>query len=78
MLAASVLLATCLRFWLQTHAQQQLSASQAALLLTLEPVWTAALGLTLLGEHLSRLQLSGCGLIFLALVLSRLWPVPRT
>lgn len=78
MLAASVLLATCLRFWLQTRAQQQLPASQAALLLTLEPVWTAGLGIILLGEHLGALQWAGCGLIFLALVLSRLWPVPRT
>lgn len=75
MLTASALLATCLRFWLQTHAQARLPAAHAALLLTLEPVWTLGLGAIVLGERLGAVQWLGCGLIFTALLLSRLWPV---
>jgi drug/metabolite transporter (DMT)-like permease len=69
---ASVLLATCLRFALQTKAQQLSNASHAALLMTLEPLWTALLGFVWLGQSLSLLQLVGCALIFMALVVGRL------
>ena len=73
-LLASVLIATCLRFWLQVKAQGLASASHAALILTLEPVWASLLGLLWFGQQMSLLQLLGCGLIFSALLISR-WRV---
>jgi drug/metabolite transporter (DMT)-like permease len=69
---ASIVLSTCMRFWLQTASQKLTSASHAALILTLEPLWTALLSAYWLGERMSPLQLAGCGLIFSALIVSRL------
>lgn len=69
---ASIILSTCMRFWLQTASQKLTSASHAALILTLEPLWTAILSTYWLAERMTTLQLMGCGLIFSALVFSRL------
>lgn len=70
-LLASALVATCLRFWLQVKAQGLASVSHAAIIMTLEPVWTALFGLILFAQYLSLLQLLGCVLIFSALLISR-------
>lgn len=70
-LAASALLATALRFMLQLHGQRLTTPSHAAVIMMLEPVFTALLAAWWFGERMSMLQLSGCGLIFIALVLSR-------
>ncbi|GGO83143.1 permease [Marinobacterium nitratireducens] len=69
--AASVLIATSLRFFLQIKAQSMASASHAAIILTLEPVWTAILAMFWLDERMSALQGVGCSLIFLALLINR-------
>jgi drug/metabolite transporter (DMT)-like permease len=42
--------------------------------MALEPVWTALLAATLLGERMTPVQLGGCGLIAAALVANRLGP----
>ena len=68
---ASALIATSLRFFIQTHAQGLAPASHAALILTVEPVWTALLARFWLGESMTMFQLTGCSLIFAALVISR-------
>jgi len=68
---ASVLIATSLRFLLQVYAQGQTTASRAALVMMMEPVWTALMAALWFGESMSRNQLSGCALIFLALVVNR-------
>lgn len=73
-LAASVLIATCLRFWLQVKAQGLATASHAAVIMTLEPVWAALLGLLWFGQQMTALQLLGCVMIFSALLVSR-WRV---
>ena len=73
-LLASVLIATCLRFWLQVKAQGLASASHAAVIMTLEPVWASLLGLLWFGQQMTVLQLLGCCLIFSALLVSR-WRV---
>jgi len=73
---ASVLLATSLRFSLQTRAQGLAPASHAAIIMTLEPIWAALLAALWLGERMSLLQLAGCGLIFLAMLINR-WPAVR-
>lgn len=70
-MAASIFIATSLRFFMQTWAQSLSSASNAAVIMTLEPVWTAMLAALWFGETMSAMQLGGCALIFSALLLSR-------
>lgn len=68
---ASALIATSLRFWLQTKGQSFAPASHAVLILTLEPVWTALLASIWFEERMTLLQLTGCIFIFSALIVSR-------
>ncbi|MGB0732284.1 MAG: DMT family transporter [Pontibacterium sp.] len=70
-LLASVFIATSLRFFMQTWAQSLASASHCALMMTLEPVWTALLAMLWFAERMGEMQLMGCGFIFLALLVSR-------
>ncbi len=73
---ASVLLATSLRFAMQTRAQGLAPASHSAIIMTLEPVWAALLAVWWLGESMSVLQVMGCALIFIAMLVNR-WPAVR-
>lgn len=75
-LLASMLIATSLRFLIQTRAQGMAPPSHSAIIMTLEPVWTALLAALWLGERMSPLQLAGCGLIFAAMLVNR-WPAVR-
>lgn len=70
-LLASAFIATSLRFALQTYAQSLAPASHVALIMTLEPVWAALLAAIVYGEQMSVLQLSGCCVIFTAMLVSR-------
>lgn len=76
-LVASALIATSLRFLVQTHGQSLAPPSHTAIIMTLEPVWTALLAALWLGETMTSLQFSGCALIFLAMLVNR-WPAVRT
>ncbi len=75
-LVASVLIATSLRFLLQTRGQSLAPPSHTAIIMTLEPVWTALFAALWLGESMTALQFSGCSLIFLAMLVNR-WPAVR-
>jgi drug/metabolite transporter (DMT)-like permease len=70
-LVVSVLFGTCLRFFLQVKAQGMAQVSHAAVIMTLEPVWVALLSSVWFSERMSPVQLSGCFLIFSALLVSR-------
>lgn len=70
-LIASIVIGTCMRFFLQVKAQGMASASHAAVIMTLEPVWASLIGVLLYAERMTELQLTGCGLIFSALLVSR-------
>lgn len=70
-LLASAIIATSLRFYLQTFAQGLAPASHAAVILTIEPIWTTLLAGWWFGEVLSLVQIAGCGLIFSALLINR-------
>ncbi|TAH48304.1 MAG: DMT family transporter [Betaproteobacteria bacterium] len=70
-LAASALIATTLRFLLQLYGQSLTTPSHAAIILMLEPVWTAVLAAWWFSETMTALQLAGCTLIFAALLISR-------
>ena len=68
---ASILLATALRFYLQTQAQRTAGAGQASLFLSLEPVFASAMAALAFGERMSFVQLIGAALIFLSLPIAR-------
>lgn len=70
-LVASALIATTLRFFVQVYAQGLTSPSHAAVIMMLEPVWTALVAAWWFRETMSALQFLGCVLIFLALVINR-------
>lgn len=70
--AASVLLATSLRFLLQIWAHGLAPASHTAIFLTLEPVWVALLAAAWFGENMSVVQILGCSLIFSSVLVTRL------
>ncbi len=72
-LLASILIATCLRFYIQFMGQGKTTVSHAALLMTLEPVWVFILAVTWFANSLTLLQLLGCALIFISLLFSRLY-----
>ena len=68
---ASALIATSLRFLLQSYGQSLTPASHAAVIMNLEPVWTALAAALWFGEQMSRAQAIGCGLIFIAMLVSK-------
>ena len=59
-------------YTLQIWAQRHTSPSDAALILSLESVFAAISGWVMLHESLRTIQLAGCVLIFLAVVISQL------
>jgi drug/metabolite transporter (DMT)-like permease len=61
------IVATCVGFAVQAWAQSGLSATQAAVVMTLEPVFAAALAAAVGGEHLLAVAIAG-GLIVVALM----------
>ena len=73
-LALSILVSTSGRFLLQTKGQALTPASHAILIMTLEPVWVAIMATIWFGESMSAWQITGCVLIFTAVLLSR-WKV---
>jgi len=76
---ASAIIATSLRFFIQTYAQKFTPASHGAMILTLEPILTACLASLWFGESMTFIQLIGCGFIFSALIINRwqLIPLPN-
>jgi drug/metabolite transporter (DMT)-like permease len=70
--AASVLIATTLRYWLLTHALSKMTTAHAALMMLLEPVWTLLLSTLFYSEPLGSSKLAGAGLVLGALVLYQL------
>ncbi|KLN64524.1 MULTISPECIES: DMT family transporter [Vibrio] len=69
--ALSALLATSLRYVMQTLGQKGCNPANAALIMLLEPIWTVILSILWYGEQLSRNKLIGCSLILLALIFYR-------
>lgn len=73
-LVVTGLLATAAAFTIQSWAQQFLSPTHTALILTLEPVFAWLTSLLFLGERLSPRALSGAALILGGILLIELWP----
>lgn len=72
----SVIVGTAARFLLQTYAQGLASPSHAAVIMILEPVWTAVFAAFWFDERMALAQITGCGLILLALLVNR-WSVVK-
>ncbi|WP_265937499.1 DMT family transporter [Marinobacter orientalis] len=73
-ITASAIIGTAGRFLLQTYAQSLSVHSHGVVILVLEPVWVALFAAGWFSESMSAIQLAGCGLIFLALLINR-WGV---
>jgi drug/metabolite transporter (DMT)-like permease len=67
-----VVMATIVTFLVQTWAQARMSATHAAILYALEPVFTALFAAALLSERMSGRELLGGALVLLGIVLSEL------
>ncbi|MCL1137880.1 DMT family transporter [Shewanella pneumatophori] len=65
----STVIATSVRYLLQTMGQYKVSMETAALLMILEPIWTLLLSISVLGENLEPQKLLGGGVIFLSLII---------
>ncbi len=61
-----------LGYALQAYGQRHAPPSDAALLLSLEATFAAILGWLILGERMGPVQLAGCGLILLAVLISQI------
>jgi drug/metabolite transporter (DMT)-like permease len=66
------LAATVVTFLLQTWAQARMSATHAAIVFALEPVFTALFAAMFLGERLTGRDLAGAALVLLGIVVSEL------
>jgi drug/metabolite transporter (DMT)-like permease len=82
--AFATLLSTCFAFTLQVIAQASAPPAHAAILLSLESVFSAlaesaclAFGLAALGAPMTRWKLLGCALMFAGVVLSQVRPKSR-
>jgi drug/metabolite transporter (DMT)-like permease len=75
-LILSVTVGTAARFLLQTYAQGLASPSHAAVIMVLEPVWTAIIAAFWFTERMETAQILGCTLILLALLANR-WSALR-
>jgi drug/metabolite transporter (DMT)-like permease len=68
--AASIFLGTSLRFFLQVSGQSAAPLSHVALMMCLEPIWTAAIATIWLATAFTLPQGIGCALILVALVVN--------
>jgi drug/metabolite transporter (DMT)-like permease len=67
-IAVTGVFASALAFYIQTWAQQHLSASRTALILTTEPAWALVAAVVLAGQRFGPLQAAGAGLVLAAIV----------
>jgi drug/metabolite transporter (DMT)-like permease len=67
-IAVTGVFASALAFYIQTWAQQHISASRTALILTTEPAWALAAAVLLAGQRFGLLQAAGAALLLAAIV----------
>lgn len=76
-LVVTGLVATAAAFWVQTYAQQRLTAVQAAIIIVTEPLFAAGFGYLLAGDRLVAIQWLGAALMVSALVVAEVYPTLR-
>lgn len=69
--ALSAIVGSAARFLLQTYAQSLSTQSHGVVIMVLEPVWTALIASVWFGEEMSLVQMTGCALIFAALLAAK-------
>ncbi|KXF81095.1 DMT family transporter [Enterovibrio coralii] len=69
--ALSVLVATSLRYLMQTLGQKGASPANAAIIMILEPVWTVVLSVVWYHEAMPAHKIMGCALILASLLIYR-------
>jgi len=69
--AYTAVFSTAIGYTLQAVGQRVAPAADAAIILSLEAVFAATFGWLLLGEHLSAVQLLGCGLMLAGMLLAQ-------
>ena len=62
--------ASALAYLIQIWAQRRISATRIAIIFSLETVWAGFFGYVLDGDRLGALGLTGCALIFLAIIVA--------
>ena len=67
-IVVTAVFASALAFYIQTWAQQHLSASRTALILTTEPAWALLAAVVLAGQRFGPLQAAGAAVVLAALV----------
>ena len=70
-LVASILVATSLRYFMQTWGFKHSNPGYAAVIMILEPVWTSLMSVWLLNEILTARNIAGCLIILTALLITR-------
>ena len=73
----SATVGTALRFLVQTYAQSLSLQSHGVVIMVLEPMWTALMAAAWFREQMTLMQLAGCALIFLSLLVNR-WRAVRS
>lgn len=68
---------TAAAFYVQTFAQQRLSAVETGLIILAEPIFAALFGWLLAGDRLTGLQCLGAGLMVAAVFAAELYPLVR-
>jgi drug/metabolite transporter (DMT)-like permease len=75
-LAVTAVLASAAGFLIQTRAQQVVSPTKTAVILTMEPVFAGLFGFLLAGEHLSARGWAGAGCILAGMLVAELGRAP--
>ncbi len=70
-IVCAILFATSFRYLLLTWALKNSDAGRSAIILNVEPVWTAAMSVFFFAEEMSVQKAVGCALILMALLISR-------
>jgi drug/metabolite transporter (DMT)-like permease len=74
--AITALIATAFAFVVQTWAQSLVSATRAAVIMTMEPVFAGIFAVVLAGDHLTARVIGGGALVLAAMLLTELKPNP--
>jgi drug/metabolite transporter (DMT)-like permease len=68
---------TAAAFFVQTFAQQRLSAVETGMIILTEPIFAAVFGWLLAGDRLTGLQILGAGLMVAAVFAAEIYPLVR-
>jgi drug/metabolite transporter (DMT)-like permease len=67
----SIIVATSLRYAIQTKGQQGTSAANAAVIMILEPIWVFLISIIWFAETMSLYKIIGCSLILFSILINR-------